>query len=323
MLIKHRKNINNFNNTYKHDITFVSIDGGCSFITYYMLKSFLTLQLNVDFYILCNKQNEYLHMLNEFKEYPNIKIFYDFNIIKKYGLSLNKPSHIHMASILEILKYVKTDYIFLCDNDIVFKENFKKYLDVYNNYDILEINNNTDLKSNINSYTTLMYCNFMFNEAAYTKFEKYSFNNSFYNKIIETDIKYNEVSVKTLDDNDNVVNLQFCIRYLPYFIFINLKKIVDNNITIFDKNIEYINYENLYFKDTFSTFTINTCKNNFNKETLHINDSIYHLGSSTFKNNINTYIKLYNVINNNNIEDKVCFNNIMFGKDNHIPILDI
>ena len=109
--------------------------------------------------------------------------------------------------------------------DVEYLENFKKYLDVYNNYDILEINNKTDLKSNINLYTTLMYCNFMFSEAAYTKFEKYSFNNSFYNKIIKTDIKYNEVTVKTLDDNDNVVNLQFCIRYLPYFIFINVEKV--------------------------------------------------------------------------------------------------
>lgn len=316
MIIKRRKNIDDFDSTYKNDITFVAIDGGCSFITYYMLKSFLALKLNVDFYILCNKSNEYLYMLNEFKEYPNIKILYDFDIIKKYDISLNQLSNIHIASVVELLKYIKTDYIFLCDNDVVFKENFKKYLNIYNKYDILEINfNNSDLESSINWYTTLMYCNFMFSEAAYTKFEKYSFNNSFYNKIIETNINYNEATVKTLDDNDNIVNLQFCIRYLPYFIFINLKKIIDNNIIIFDKNIEYINYQNLYFKDTFSTFTINTCKNNFNKETLHIKDSIYHLGSSTFKNDINNYVKLYNAINNNDIENEVCFNNIMFYKD--------
>lgn len=316
MIIKRRKNISDFDSTYKNDITFVAIDGGCSFITYYMLKSFVALKLNVDFYILCNKPNEYLYMLNEFKEYPNIKILYDFDIIKKYDISLNQPSNIHIASVVELLKYIKTDYIFLCDNDVVFKENFKKYLNIYNKYDILEINfNNSDLESSIKWYATLVYCNFKFKNLGYNQINKYYLKNSFCNKIIKTDIKYNDVTVKTLDDNDNIVNLHFCFRYLPYFIFINLKKITDNNIIIFDKNIEYIDYENLYFKDTFSTFTINTYKNNFSKETLHLNDSIYHLGSSTFKNDINNYEKLYNVINNNNIENEVCFNNIMFYKD--------
>ena len=53
MIIKRRKNISDFDSTYKNDITFVAIDGGCSFITYYMLKSFVALKLNVNFYILC------------------------------------------------------------------------------------------------------------------------------------------------------------------------------------------------------------------------------------------------------------------------------
>lgn len=266
-------------------LSIISIDAGKSYITYYMLKSLMSLNLkDVEVIVLCNTDNEYLHLLDEFKD--RVKFIYDFNLVKSY----DKPHLRHMYSFQYLLQQVNSEYIFLCDNDVIFTEKFKNYLDIYQNYDIIaEVE---DYKNRIKYFIKdiYMYDN---NIKIYDENETNIYvNNEYYRnlKLVETD---NTLYKFNCGKN---IDIELYNRFLPYYIFFNTEKI--KSIPLFDIDYEIgycVDKRKLY--DSFSTITYNAIKNNFNIHYTSFADSIIHVRSSTWYRDYESYINRLKELN--------------------------
>lgn len=252
-----------------NDLTIITTDAGKSYITYYMLSSFLKLNLNVEIIVLCNKQNKYLKMLDEFKD--RVTFIHDFKLTKNIPNIHEK----HMVSFIELLKHVKTDYVFFCDNDVIFTEEFKKYLDIYQNYDIVA--QQDDLEHVLKYFVKDIY---MYDNNIVVKNENKSniyVDNPYY-KNIEFAGRYNFLN-KYRTQSGMIIEVMD--RFLPYHIFMNVNKL--KTIELYNPKFE-IGYsvKDRILCDSFSTLTFNARKKEFNVLYTNFENAVKHIRSGTW-----------------------------------------
>lgn len=116
-----------------NDITFLSATFNKHDFTLQMLKSL---------YSVTNGNMPKIVILDNSTEIYFPKIDNDFiyvlnNTNFKYTKNYNQPSMNHCASLDFALKQIKTKYVLLCDNDIIFKENFIHFFSDFKSYDII------------------------------------------------------------------------------------------------------------------------------------------------------------------------------------------
>lgn len=251
------------------NLTIISIDAGKSYITDCMLNSLLKLNLDVEIIILCNKKNKYLNLLDKYK--PRVNIIYDFNLTK----NIVKINEKHMVSFIELLKHVKTDYVFFCDNDVIFTEEFKKYLDIYQNYDIVA--QQDDLEHVLKYFVKDIY---MYDNNIVIKNENKSniyVDNPYY-KNIEFAGRYNFLN-KYRTQSGMIIEVMD--RFLPYHIFMNVNKL--KTIELYNPKFE-IGYsvKDRILCDSFSTLTFNARKKEFNVLYTNFENAVKHIRSGTW-----------------------------------------
>lgn len=250
-------------------LSVISVDAGKSYITHNMLKSLLALGLDVDIIILCNHKNEYLDTLQEFNK--SVKFIYDFDLVKNI-FDMHKQ---HMVSVIKLLNYVKTDFVFLCDNDVIFTEKFKSYLDLYYNYDIIAQLENMDHLIKYFVKDIWMYDNKITapNEDASNIYV----NNPYYNNL-KLYSNSNNIYVYKSIDNFYIKALQ---RFLPYHIFFNYSKI--KKYPLFDNKFECgYSVDKRSIFDSFSTITYNAIKNHLNILYTDFSAAVKHIRSATW-----------------------------------------
>ncbi len=210
-------------------------------------NSEITLEMLRSLYITIDYPLNVTIMDNSTSKKLNIKYNSFFNIIDNTNFKLtpnyNQVSKNHSASIDYALKnIIKTDYVLLCDNDVIFKPATKKILTnkLYEQYDIIgEIN---------------------------------------------ADVTPPE-------------------RLLPYFCFINLKKVLKYNINYFNNDLCIPEYSfklfpNFALFDTGYSFLQELRQNNFSIKQIYLNDYVTHFGhlSHSFYSNNSTIINNYKKI---------------------------
>lgn len=256
------------------NLSLIVVDYDNSFITYYMLTSFLSLPNSnlANIYVLINKQNQYIYLLEELAEKnKNINLIYNYNsiLLKDYNENMNpfnRGSYNHSLSLQYLINnYVFTENVLICDNDIIFKNTFniEYFINELNNYDI--ISNVIDL-----DYQT-----------------KY---------IIENYFKAN--TYELIDKNLNIYtymleNKQLKIygRFDPFCIFFKTKILKENTIIdsiddiscLPDDYIKNTNKNNFIHCDTFGKLTTKILKNNYKikPSTYEIYGSVRHFGNAS------------------------------------------
>lgn len=149
MLIKNLLNKNNISDNYT--TTLITVDYDNSFITYYMLKSFLRLKDSgsIIICVLINKENQYIYLLEELtKTYKNINLIYNYhsrllkNCDEHDNIEFGWGSYNHSLSLQYLIdNYVFTKNVLICDSDIIFKDIFDiaYFIDELNTYDIISV----------------------------------------------------------------------------------------------------------------------------------------------------------------------------------------
>ena len=210
-----------------------------------------------------------LNLLDKYK--PRVNIIYDFNLTK----NIVKINEKHMVSFIELLKHVKTDYVFFCDNDVIFTEEFKKYLDIYQNYDIIA--QQDDLEHVLKYFVKDIY---MYDNNIVVKNENKSniyVDNPYY-KNIEFAGRYNFLN--TYRTQSGMI-IEVMDRFLPYHIFMNVNKL--KTIELYNPKFE-IGYsvKDRILCDSFSTLTFNARKKEFNVLYTNFENAVKHIRSGTW-----------------------------------------
>lgn len=279
-----------------NQITFVTIDGGKSFITYYMLLSLFRLIPNAKVIVLLNKNNRYIYLLEELEEKYNIRLIKNFNnSLLTYKRHRGDCSIEHCVCIDYIFNNVlDTKYMLLLDNDIIFKENFLNFF-VKDNLEKIQnsvvtgfIENNTP-ESALNILLNSYKCFIDSNANLESVIKKYNVNpDNFY-------IKNNTFYITE--------KLKYQIRFAPYFILFNkelfkkynLKFFNDYKTDLFFSNNDFKQFfKGELYKDTLSYLTTEIVNNHMRYNNLYIYDYIHHVGGSTrnIKMTFNKYKKI-------------------------------
>ena len=181
-----------------------------------------------------NRHDFTLNMLNSFVEtvsneimpiviidnstifpFPNVKnerISIIDNTNFKYTKNYNQPSKNHCSSINFALSQINTDYVMLCDNDILFKPSVKQLLKIYNDFDIIgEIGWDKVPPLRIYPYFCILNLNFIRkNKISYFDEKRCMINNgrmdtgsSFYEDCMKTKFRLKKIKV-----SDYVIHLK-------------------------------------------------------------------------------------------------------------------
>lgn len=276
----------------KNKISLLTVDCDRSYITYHMLLSLFKLGYRFPIYIIINKDNKWLNLLYDLqKQYNNINLIDNTNNkIIKINQDVKNYASVQHSLCLQygIDNLIKTDYVLICDNDIIFKKSFSKLIDIIKKYDIiaeLSTLNHYDL-TNIVSLISYYKENTNWSSDKFNILYEYYKENLEDKDVLKYNIKYNRYLLKY-----NKEEFTYYTRFLPYFLIFNLK----NKIKIIDKNdiANYINIDKNITKDTLSIFTYNCLKNNLKYNEILINNYIEHINHASYSNSVNSIYNKY------------------------------
>ncbi len=277
------------------NLTLLSIDGGYSFITYYMIRSFMMLGINIPTIIICNGDKNYQYLLTDLqKDYPLLKIY---NIdIKNHLSGIPDSSFKHSFSIQEAIdNFIETDYILLCDNDILFCENIR---------DII-----LNEKYKVNNSAFYGWIEWENENDFIKKRLDYLIRKSYLPPKEEIKYKFN-YDITTITDKNN--NIYWCYnRIEPYCVFLNLKLLKEYCITDLQSYNIDTSFANKYFLDTMGMLFKNIYDKNLNYTLWNMWHYIYHIESATLKYKARTPDVYYNIM----LESIERINNTIYRPD--------
>lgn len=272
----------------KLNTTLIVVDCNNSFLTYYMLKSFLALKNSesIIIYVLINKNNQYVYLLEELSEnYKNINLIYNYhskllkNCNENDSIEFGWGSYNHSLSLQYLIdNYVFTKNVLICDNDIIFKNIFDiiYFINELEKYDIIPTI--VDFKGQT-SYIL----------------------ESFFN-IKNYEYITNDLNIYTYKINNKFLNMYG--RFDPFCILFKTKLLKENTIINNKTDIDIIPSYNGYISnsektnfiwcDTFGKLTYKLLSKNYKIKysTTKLCNSIVHFGgasSSRFINNKESY----------------------------------
>ena len=267
----------NYNTVNVDNLTLLSIDGGNSFITYYMIRSFMMLGINIPITIICNGDRNYQYLLEGLKkDYPLLNV-YSIDINDNF-IGSTKSSFKHAFSIQEAInRYVTTDYILLCDNDVLFCENIR---------DI--ILNEKYKENNSAFYGWIEWTN-------ENDFVKKRLHHLFGTETQNLEYQFNMDITKIVDKSNNKIYWAYN-RIEPFCVFINLKLLKEYSITDLQPYNISVEITNRYFLDTLGMLFKNIYDKNLNYTLWNMWHYIYHIRSATLETKANTPDEYYKVI---------------------------